>query len=104
MVSSRKQAYFHSQLMMLRVQAFICLVCGSVTLLMYLGLVIWQAQAAWEAIVLLKMAAVSLTVGVLAIVFGKGIERYLLKHGLVSPARGRKGLMNWIERIEPLQT
>jgi hypothetical protein len=32
-----------------------------------------------------------------------GFERYLLKHGLISPAAGRKGILNWLERIKPLE-
>jgi hypothetical protein len=99
--SNRKQAYFHSQIMMLRIQAFICLVCGGATLLMYLGLVIWQAQGAREAIILLKMAATCLVCGVLASELGREIEHYLLKRELLSPTPGGKGLLHWIKRINP---
>ena len=103
MVSNRKQAHFHAQVMILRVQSLILIGCGAATLLMYLGLVLCQVQAAFEAVALLKMAASFLGGGILAVEFGRGIERYLLKHGLISPAPGRKGIMNWLERIKPLE-
>ena len=103
MVSKRKQTHFHAQVMILRVQSLILFGCGAATLLMYLGLVLWQAQAAFEAVALLKMAATFLAGGIFAVEFGRGIERYLLKHGLISPAPGRKGILNWLERIKPLK-
>lgn len=89
--------------MILRVQSLICLVFGVTTLVIYLGLVVWQFQAAWEAAMLLKMAVSGLIAGLLMVELGRAIERFLLKRGLISPVPGRKGLLQWLETIEPLQ-